>query len=63
MRGQGKAEVPMTVNELQATDAPSGQLVMPLGMMTLQAGMLGFSDSCSQYRCEYLVPPSETPLK
>lgn len=43
MRGQGKAEVPMTVNELQATDAPSGQLVMLLGVMTLQAGMLGFS--------------------
>lgn len=43
MRGQGKAEVVMTVNELQATDAPSGQLVMLLGMMTLQAGMFGFS--------------------
>ena len=39
MRGQGKAEVAMTVKELQATDALSGQLVMLLGMMTLQACM------------------------
>ena len=37
MRGQGKAEVAMTVN-----DALSGQLGKLQGMMTLQAYICGF---------------------
>ena len=56
MRGQGKAEVAMTVN-----DALSGQLGMLLGMMTLQAYMCGFSWLLAVSTDEYLVPPSETP--
>lgn len=43
MRERGKAEVAMTMNELQATDALFGKLVMLLRMMTLQARMFGFS--------------------
>lgn len=45
MRGQGKAEVAMTVN-----DALSGQLAMLLGMMTLQAYVWFFLTIGSQYR-------------
>lgn len=61
MRQTGKAEVAMTMNELQATDALFGKLVMLLRMMTLQARMFGFSGLLAVSRDEYLVPSSESP--
>lgn len=42
MRAKGTAKVAVTMNELQATDALFGELVTLLGMMALQARMLGF---------------------
>lgn len=43
MREKGEPGVAMTMNELQATDALFGKLVMLLRMMTLQARVFGFS--------------------
>lgn len=61
MRERGKAEVAMTMNEVQATDALFGKLIMLLRMMTLQARMFGFSCLLAVSRDEYLVPSSESP--
>lgn len=61
MREKGKAEVAMTMNELQATDALFGKLVMLQRTMTLQTRMLRFSCLLAVSRDEYLVPSSECP--
>lgn len=61
MRGQGKAKVAVTVNELQATGALFGKLVVLLGMMALQAWMFGFSCLLAISKDDCLVPSSESP--
>lgn len=58
MRGKGRAEVAVAMNEFQATDALCEKPVKLL-RMALQAWTVGFSCLLAVNRCGYLVPSSE----
>lgn len=61
MRGEREAGVAVNVHALWATDALFGRLALLVGMMTLQAWLIGFSCLLAASRNEYLVPSSESP--